>query len=42
MAMLIGHKFARLNRKPYKMCYIGCFIMKTIKKTNEILAYLVC
>ena len=30
-----GHKSVPFNRKPYKMFYIGGFIMKTIKENID-------
>jgi len=32
VAAFKGHKYVTSYRKPYKMCYIGSFIMKTIKE----------
>jgi len=33
--MFADHKFSPFNSKPYKMCYIGGFIMKSIKENTN-------
>jgi len=37
VATFVDHKYATSYRKPYKMCYIGGFIMKSIKENFSFL-----
>jgi len=40
IATLISYKYVPSHKKPYKIFYIGGFIMKTIKEFYSIVLYL--